>query len=170
MFDKHRITLCALLLVCLSVRGTAQVQAGRIVGTVVDPTGAAVPEASITVTEVQTNIARTVSSSDRGEYAVTPLTPGIYQVKITKNGFRTVIRSGIELLVGQVAEVNISLALGDTSAVVEVDAQAPLIDSQSGTLGQVITTKQILDLPLNGRSFYELGRLTPGAALMPGIN
>src|SRR6266446_7372220 len=168
MFDKHRITLCALL-VCLSVRGMAQVQAGRIVGTVVDPTGAAVPEASITITEVQTNISRTVKSSERGEYAVTPLGPGIYQVKITRNGFRTVIRSGIELLVGQVADVDISLALGDTSAVVEVDAQAPLIDSQSGTLGQVITTKQILDLPLNGRSFYELGRLTPGAALMPGI-
>src|SRR5216110_1848471 len=137
MFDKHRIRSCALLMVCLSVRGMAQVQAGRIVGIVVDRTGAAVPEASITVTEVQTNIAHTVKSSERGEYAVTPLGPGIYQVKIT--------RSGIELLVGQVAEVDITLALGDTSTVVEVDAQAPLIDSQSGTLGQVITTKQILD-------------------------
>src|SRR5713226_7335794 len=171
MFVARRRS-CAWLLACvllLSSSGMAQVQAGRIVGTVVDPTGAAVPEASITVTEVQTNISRTVSSSERGEYAVTPLAPGIYQVKITRNGFRTVIRSGIELLVGQVAEVDITLALGDTSAVVEVDAQAPLIDSQSGTLGQVITTKQILDLPLNGRSFYELGRLTPGAALMPGI-
>src|SRR5712692_11623001 len=116
MFVTRRIKSCELLLACvllLSARVMAQVQAGRIVGTVVDPTGAAVPEASITVTEVQTNISRTVSSSERGEYAVTPLTPGIYQVKITRNGFRTVIRSGIELLVGQVAEVDITLALGD---------------------------------------------------------
>ncbi len=79
------------------------------------------------------------------------------------------IRSGIELLVGQVAQVDIVLALGDTSTVVEVDAQAPLVDTQSGTVGQVITTKEILDLPLNGRSFFELGRLPPGAALTPGI-
>src|SRR5712664_1935206 len=118
MFGTRRITSCALLLFCVSLRGMAQVQAGRIVGTVVDPTGAAVPQASITVTEVQTNISHTVSSSEKGEYAVTPLSPGIYQVKITRNGFRTVIRSGIELLVGQVAEVDIALALGDTSAVV----------------------------------------------------
>ena len=131
MIVSRRIMPCALMLACvllLSARGMAQVQAGRIVGTVVDPAGAAVPEASITVTDVQTNISHTVSSSEDGEYAVTPLAPGIYQVKITRNGFRTVIRSGIELLVGQVAEVDITLALGDTSAVVEVDAQAPLIE------------------------------------------
>jgi hypothetical protein len=163
---------CALLLACvllLSGRGVAQVQAGRIVGIVVDPTGSSVPDASITVTEVQTNISHTVSSSESGEYAVTPLAPGVYQVKITRDGFRSVIRSGIELLVGQVAQVDIVLALGDKGTVVEVYAQAPLVDSQSGTVGQVITTKEILDLPLNGRSFFELGRLTPGAALTPGI-
>ena len=173
MSSRCPVSLCrALLFVCFlafPIRGVAQVQAGRIVGIVVDPSGAAVPEASITVTEVQTNLSHTVTSSGNGEYAVTPLAPGIYQVKITRNGFRSVIRSGIELLVGQVAQVDIALALGDTSTVVEVDAQAPLVDTQSGTVGQVITTKEILDLPLNGRSFFELGRLTPGAAQTPGI-
>src|SRR5260370_13605706 len=98
MFVTRRITSCALLLACvllLSARGMAQVQAGRIVGTVVDPTGAAVPEASITVTEVQTNISHTVSSSENGGYAVTPLAPGIYQVKISMHGFRSVVRSRV---------------------------------------------------------------------------
>ena len=65
------------------------------------------------------------------------------------------------MLVWQVAQVDIVLALSDKSTVVEVHAQATLIDSQSGTVGQVITIKEIVDLPLNGRSFFELGRLTP---------
>jgi hypothetical protein len=147
----------------------AQVQTGRIVAVVVDPSGASVPGASITVTDVETNIPHVTTSGTGGEYVVTPLGPGIYQVTIKKDGFQTVVCNRIELQVGQTAQIDVQLSLGDTNTIVEVTTQAPLIDTQSGTLGQVITAKQILDLPLNGRSYYELGRLTPGASLTPGL-
>jgi hypothetical protein len=144
------------------------VQAGRIVGTVFDATKAAVPGAAVIVTDLNTNASHRVTTSSTGDYVVTPLNPGLYSVSATAPGFQTIVKNRIELQVGQVARVDMDLVVGETVTKIEVAAAVPLLDTDSGTLGQVINNQQIVSLPLNGRGFYELARLTPGAALLPG--
>jgi len=160
-----RIAISALI---ISLAAAAQVQSGRIVGTVTDPNGAVVPVAQITVTNAGTNQSQTVQSNETGVYVVTPLNPGLYSVKVTMQGFQTTTVNNVEIVVGQSARVDVALKLGETTTTVDVTGAAPLLDTESGTLGHVITNKQIVDLPLNGRSFYELARLLPGGALLPG--
>jgi len=145
----------------------AQVQSGRLVGTIYDQTHAAVPNAVVTVTNVATNLARRVATDAAGDYVVTPLDPGTYSVSATAQGFQTTVRGAIELTVGLAARVELELRLGEATAEVRVTSEAPLLTTESGTLGQVISNTQITDLPLNGRSFTELARLTPGATLLP---
>ena len=152
----------------LPVEAAAQVQAGRIVGTVHDPSKAVLPNASIVVTEVATNLSTTVVTDERGGYVVTPLNPGVYKVTVTSPGFQTTVVNSVEVQIGQSARVNVELSLGTVTENTVVTSDTPLLDTESGTLGHVVTNAQIVNLPLNGRSFYELARLTPGAALLPG--
>lgn len=163
-----RIVLVFLVAVFTATSIQAQVQAGRIVGTVFDSTKSAVPGAAITVTEIDTNLVHRVTANTNGDYVVTPLNPGSYKVSVSASGFQTLLKNNIELQVGQVARVDADLVVGDTVTTVEVSADVPLLDTDSATLGQVINNQQIVNLPLNGRSFYELARLTPGAVLLPG--
>jgi hypothetical protein len=160
-----RLFLCAIVAAqCLLF---AQVQAGRIVGTIYDPQHAAVPGATVTIAEASTNLARKVTADGNGDYVVTPLQPGTYSLSATSAGFQTTIRNGIELTVGQAARVDLELKIGETSSQVQVTTEASLLSTESATLGQVLSTQQISDLPLNGRKFTELGRLTPGVILLP---
>ena len=144
----------------------AQLQGARIVGTIFDPQHAGIPGATVTVTNIATNVARTASTDREGNYVVTPLDPGIYKVTAAVSGFQTTVREGIELTVGQVARVELTLAISSLATEVLVTTQTPLLNTESATLSQVITNEQIVDLPLNGRSFHELARLTPGVALL----
>ena len=152
----------------LAAAGLAQIQTGRIVGTVYDPNKAVVPNASITVTHHATGVARKAASNEIGGYVVPALDPGVYDVSVTAAGFRTTVRSGVEMQVGRDLLLDLELVLGETSAVVEVTSEIPLLSSESGTLGHVMTNQQIIDLPLNGRGFNELARLTPGVVSLPG--
>jgi hypothetical protein len=161
--------LAACFLLCLyPAAAWGQVQAGRIVGTVTDPNKAVVPNASVTVTNKATNQTLSVKTNTTGDYVITPLEPGLYSVRVAAAGFQTAVAESVEVLVGQSARADVELRIGQTSTSVEVTAAAPLLDSESGTLGHVINNTEIVNLPLNGRSFYELARLTPGAALLPG--
>ena len=144
----------------------AQLQGARIVGTIYDPQHAGIPSVTVTVTNVATNVARTAATDREGNYVVTPLDPGIYRVTAAVTGFQTTVRENVELTVGQAARVELVLAIGALSSEVLVTTQAPLLNTESATLSQVITKDQIVDLPLNGRSFHELARLTPGVALL----
>jgi hypothetical protein len=146
----------------------AQVQSGRIVGTVYDPNRAVVPNAKVVITNTATNQPHTLTTSSTGDFVMTPVDPGVYRVEVTAPGFGTAAINNVEVIVGQSARVDVELKLGDTSTRIEVTAAAALLNTESGTLGQEVTNKQIVDLPLNGRSFYELARLTPGATLLPG--
>jgi hypothetical protein len=146
----------------------AQVQAGRIVGTVYDPNHAVVPNAAVVITNVGTNQAQSLVTNHAGEFVLTPVNPGMYRVEVGAKGFGSTIVNNVEVIVGQSARVDVDLRIGDVSTRVDVAAAAPLLNTESGTLGQEITNKQIVDLPLNGRSYYELARLTPGATLLPG--
>src|SRR5260370_41901169 len=104
----------------------AQVQAGRMVGTIYDPQHAAVPGAIVTVTDVATNISKRATADSAGDYAVTPLDPGGYSISPTAPGFQTTIRGGIELVVGQAARVDLELRIGETSTEVRGTADSPL--------------------------------------------
>jgi hypothetical protein len=146
----------------------AQLNAGRIVGAVGDPSHAAVPRATVVVTDAATGLSVTVTTSERGDYVVTPLNPGVYRVTVTLDGFQTALVEAVEVQVGQSARVDVELKMGVVTESTIVTAGMPLLDTESGTLGHLVTNTQIVNLPLNGRSFYELARLTPGAVLLPG--
>ena len=146
----------------------AQLNAGRIVGSVTDPSHAAAPAATVVVTDTATSLSVTVTSNERGDFVVTPLNPGVYRVTVTLDGFQTTVVESVEVQVGQSARVDAELRLGAVTESTIVTSGTPLLDTESGTLGHVVTNTQIVNLPLNGRSFYELARLTPGAVLLPG--
>src|SRR6266404_75476 len=161
------LTLTALSLI-LSQGLWGQIQTGRISGTIYDPNKAVVPNATVTVTNKATNVAQKIVSNETGGYVVPALNPGLYDVGVTAPGFRTTVRSGVEMLVGKDLLLDMDLVLGETNTVVEVTSEVPLLNSESGSLGHVMSNNQIVDLPLNGRGFNELARLTPGVVLLPG--
>jgi hypothetical protein len=158
--------LVALLLSACAV--FAQIQTGRIAGTFYDPNKAVVPNATVTVTNIETKVAQKVLTKGAGEYVVPALNPGLYEIHVSANGFRTVVQNGVEMQVGKDLLLDFDLTLGETSSVIEVNSTIPLLNSESGSLGHVMTNRQIVDLPLNGRGFNELARLTPGVVLLPG--
>ena len=162
-----RIALLTVLFIVGGATAHAQLQSGRILGTVFDPQKAGIPGATVTVTNLATNIARTAVTDSEGNYVITPLDPGTYSVGAEVPGFQKAVREGLVLTVGQSARVELSLNLGSLSTEVQVVAEVPLLNTESATLSQVITNEQIVDLPLNGRGFHELARLTSGVALLP---
>ena len=162
-----RVQMITVLCLLGGANAFAQLQSGRIVGTVLDPQKAGIPGATVTVTNVATNIARSVVTDGEGNYVVTPLDPGTYRVTAEVPGFQKTVREGLVLEVGQSARVELALDLSTLSTEVQVTADVPLLNTESATLSQVITNEQIVDLPLNGRGFHELARLTSGVALLP---
>ena len=160
--------LSLLLTVALAAPAWSQVQTGRIVGNVRDAQQATVPRANVTVTSSATGQAVNVTTNDRGDYVVTPVNPGFYRVTVAMTGFQTAVVNAVEVPVGQSVRVDVELKVGALAETAEVTAASPLLDTESGSLGHHVTNRQLVDLPLNGRSFYELARLTPGAAGLPG--
>lgn len=165
---RKRAAALLFLSVVLTATAWAQVQTGRIVGTVIDAQKAALPNATVTVTGAATNQSVTVSANERGDFVAPSLNPGLYRVTVSSAGFQTTVINSVEVQVGQSARVDVEMKVGEVSSTIEVTSSAPLLDTESGTLGHVVTNTQIVNLPLNGRSYYELARLTPGAALLPG--
>ncbi|MBV9442967.1 MAG: carboxypeptidase regulatory-like domain-containing protein, partial [Acidobacteriaceae bacterium] len=146
----------------------AQVESGRIVGTVTDPNKAIIPGATVAVTNQATHETTRVTTNGDGDYTVTPLNPGVYGVNISAPGFQTAQIEKLEVQVNQSVRADVQLQIGSTATTVEVTAAAPLLNTEQGSLGTVVTNKEIVNLPLNGRSFYDLAKLTPGAATLPG--
>ncbi|MBS1874347.1 MAG: carboxypeptidase regulatory-like domain-containing protein [Acidobacteria bacterium] len=148
-------------LMCLFTAMALGQTAGSITGEVKDQSGALVPNATITVTNTATNVARTTETNTSGIYAFPSLVPGVYQVKATASGFETVITNGIELQVQQTARVDFSLKLGQATQTVEVAASAAQLSTEDATVGTVIEQTRIMELPLNGRSYFSLVGLSP---------
>ena len=145
----------------------AQIAAGEITGIITDQAGMPVPGATVTVTDVDTNIPRIVTSSKQGVYTAPSLSPGMYRVQIELPGFKLVRREGIRLSTGEKARIDVALAVGDVREEVTVTADAPIVRVETASLGTVIEHEQVVQLPLNGRSFITLASLAPGVAL-PG--
>src|SRR4051812_31876415 len=128
--------VCTSLFTCVLF---GQIQTGRIVGTVYDPNKAVVPKAAVTITNKGTNVAIRTATNETGRYVVPSLDAGIYDVSVTAPGFRTSVEAGIEMEVGKDLLVDVDLVLGETTSVVEVTAAAPLLNSESGSVGHVMT-------------------------------
>ena len=145
-----------------AVCAVAQIGTGSINGSVVDQSGAVVPEVKITVTNVDRDVRRVVFSTATGDYTVTDLLPGNYSITAEKAGFQITSIPAFELQVDQNARMDIALHVGQTTQTVSVSGHAVVLETSSATVGHVIDTQQIEDLPLNGRNFLDLATLGPG--------
>ncbi len=134
---------------------------GQITGEVKDPSGAFIPNASVTVTNTATNAARSTTTNSDGIYSFPDLTPGVYQVKVMSPGFDIVVKANVELQVQQSERVDFDLIVGQSTQTIEVGANTALLATDNATVGTVIEQQRIIDLPLNGRSFFSLVALSP---------
>src|ERR1700733_11937001 len=156
------------LLTSLSVSG--QQITGSIRGTVSDPSGAIVRAATVTAKQIETGLTRVAITDRQGEYVLVELPIGHYQLEVQATGFQKYLQQGISLDVNQTATVDIHLRLGPETQQVEVSANAALVQSTVSSLGQTVMEREILDLPLDGRNFSQLGVLQPGVVpLTPGL-
>src|SRR5437016_2384616 len=144
---------------CLSL---AQTSTATILGTVKDTSGALIPGVSITVKHTESGLTRTVVSGERGGYNVPLLPVGPYELTTTMPGFKQVVRSGVNLVVGQEAVIDLTLEVGANAEQVTVTEEAPLVNTTLSSTSGLITEQQVKDLPLNGRSFDRLLELNAG--------
>src|SRR5215472_8218697 len=155
------IVLCLLFLFPATL--IAQVDRGSIVGAITDPSGARVSGAQVTLTNRETNQLTRVTSNDAGDYKADLLRIGTYSIAVEKQGFQRAVESAVEIVVNQAARVDFALRIGSVSQTAEVSAAAPLLETESSSLGTVETQRRISSLPLNGRNFIQLAYLGPGA-------
>src|SRR5215467_8777256 len=160
---KQILLVCGMFLLagCLQP-GAAQTLDTGILGNVTDPSGAAVSGAAVTITQAATGVTKTAATDTGGRYEVRYLTPGEYTVEVKAQGFRSERQTGIVIQIGQLAPINFALQVGNVVETVDVTASAPLLRTENATLGEVVASERIVNLPLNGRSFVQLSTLTPG--------
>jgi hypothetical protein len=140
----------------------AQTFYGSIVGTVTDDSGAIVPEASVTLSNLGTSERRELSTDALGNYQFVNLVPGRYRLDVAKTGFRRLTRDEILVEVQNTVRFDVSLTVGDVGQVVEVKAETPLLQTESSALGQVVESRAVQQMPLNGRNVLNLVALVPG--------
>lgn len=160
-------TLCGLSLLLLGLVAlvgnvVAQTNRASISGTVKDAQGAVVAEAEITVTNANTGISRQVKTNNDGVYSVPLLEVGTYTIVVSKSGFQTAKRENVALQTATESGIDFELTIGNVSAEVTITSEAPLVQTQNGERGTVITGREITELPLSGRNFTQLATLTPG--------
>src|ERR1700730_5944790 len=157
-----------LLIVYLSVLCLSPAMYGQAIGSfsgnVADKTGAAISGALVTATSQGTGISRAATTDDTGHYLIPLLPVGVYTLRVEFKGFQTVESKDVKLQVDEAREVDFTLALSSVSSTIEVSAAAVAVETSNPSLGQVITSQQVTQLPLNGRDFVQLATLTTGTA------
>ena len=156
------------LLVLFTPAASAQLTTADILGTVTDPTGAVVPNASISLTNLGTSEGRTGRSNSSGDFIFTLLPVGHYSITVKASGFQASVTKDLAVEAGDRARADVQLQVGSESTVVEVTASTPLLQADSATVSSTVTAKAVQDLPLNGRNFVQLVQLVPGANEGPG--
>jgi len=165
--QKHWVILSALL-VLTTPWVAAQQSTATLAGTVSDETGAVLPGVEITVRNVENGSTRDVITGDTGQFRVTNLAPGEYELRAQLPGFQTAVRSEIGLNVGRSPSLNLTLSVGSVSEEVIVTGDAPLVDTLTSTVRELVDDRKIRDLPLNGRSFDQLALLQAGVVAHRG--
>ncbi len=164
MRERLWVSVVVVLLVLVPV-ASAQKVSGTITGVVTDDSGAVVADASVTVTSTQTGATRTSHTNAEGSFSFPELNPGVYNITVTKQGFKKVQEKNIELHVSDITSLPIKLPLGAVAETVVVEATAVQVETQTGTVGNVVNGQEVRELPLNGRNFVQLTTLMPGAAV-----
>ena len=136
---------------------------GSIVGSVVDPSGSSVPSAAVRIVNAGTGVARETTTDERGNFTTVSLIPGVYNVEVKAPNFQTQMQENLRLDVSGTLNLTFRLTVGQVSETVSVQAEAELLKSTEGVISTVIDNTKVVELPLNGRNFNNLVRLTPGA-------
>ncbi|MBI3684714.1 MAG: TonB-dependent receptor [Acidobacteria bacterium] len=158
-----RVGPCVLLLVIAAGTLFPQAQSGTIVGTVTDPAGAVIASAKVTLVNEGTRFTRVVATNESGQYVAYSVPTGAYSITAEQSGFQKLVRGGVQLTAADTLRVDLQLSVGSVQETVEVRAQAPLLQSQTATVSSLVSNQQIVEMPLNGRTFTALLRLSPGA-------
>ena len=160
--DFRLILLLGAMIVLFAAQGLAQ--EATIVGTVTDPSGAAVANAKVTVANVETGVSKQYSTNDAGQFAAVDIHIGHYDVKVETSGFKTAERKGIVLQVGDRQRADFQLAVGGSQEMVTVEANTIAVQADTGEVSNVVTGQQIENISVNGRGIYQLAALAPGAS------
>src|SRR5688572_16518109 len=159
---------CWLLLLVVLLAGAApalaQLPTGTVLGTVRDSANAVIPGATLTAVNTETGAMRNAVSGDDGTYRFAAMPVGRWELRASLDGFRTAIRGGLTLTVGQEAVVNFTLEVGALTETVSVTSEAPLVNTTSASLGALVDAQAVSELPLNGRNYIDLTFLQPGIA------
>jgi len=167
---KFRIFASVLLPLCLISAALAQRISGSIRGSVIDPSGAVVQRAQVSAQHTETGLVRSVATNKDGVYLIVELPVGHYLIEVEAKGFRKYVQEGISVDVNEAVNVPIKLSVGTESQQVQVTAEGQLIQSTVTSLCKVVSEREVVDLPLNGRNFSQLGTLQPGVMpVTPGL-
>ena len=162
----HSVACLVLLISFLGIVGTehayAQQATALLIGTVKDPSGAVVSGAGVTLKNSETNVKRTTTTNKDGDFLFTLIPVGVYEVQIDQQGFSKYLRKGITLQINQNARLDVQLAVGASTQILEVTGDVTQVDTVSATLGNVETSQRIVDLPLVERDAFQLGLLQAG--------
>jgi hypothetical protein len=169
MEARNSVVAAFAIVAMLGFATAAFAQTAQLTGTVTDKSGAVVPDAKITATNVATGVARSATTNASGNYLITALLPGNYQITTGASGFKQVAQGPVAFAVDQVARIDFVLDIGEVRETVEVSATAALLDSETSTVGTVIENQQVAQLPLNGRDPVNLLALSPGIRPQSGF-
>ncbi len=158
----QHLTLLLLLLFTLTNVSKAQESSGKVVGTVVDQNGGVVPGAKVTVTNTGTKVSRDTITDGDGSFQVISVPVGTYQVSIERTGFKKAVSEPQKLNINQTLKFDINLEVGSQAEVVEVSSAPSLVETANPTLGQTVSERSVVNLPLNGRNVLDLALLQPG--------
>jgi hypothetical protein len=164
MVSVIRISMCLFIICVVSSFALAQEFRGSISGRVTEASGAAVPGATVTIINVATNTTTTAITNESGDYLVLFLNPGHYAVTVEANGFKKIVRHGIEIRVGDRRALDLTLEVGAVADTVNITSDAPLLDTNTASAGQVIDRRRISELPLSDGNPFVLARLAAGVA------
>src|SRR6266542_5367275 len=166
---KLRFCLVFFSLSFLLSSAVAQIQNGQFTGTVADPSGAAIPGANVTVTNLGTNLSVTSRTNDAGLYSAREMPLGTYKITVEAKGFKTTTDNNIVLNAGTTQHVDFKLQVGQAASVVEVTGEVAAVNTEDSKLANTVNIEQVANLPLNGRNVYDLIQLSPGAVNVRGV-
>src|SRR3984893_18063192 len=167
-----RLQFCLVVfaVLALSLSAFAQVQNGQFTGTVSDPTGAAIANAKVTVTNPATQLNLTTTTNSSGNYTVKELPIGTYKLTVEAPGFKSVSNTGVQANAGTIAHVDFKMQIGKASEVIEVTGEAANVNTEYSKLATTVSSTQINNLPLNGRNVFDLIQLSAGAVNVNGVD
>jgi len=162
------LLFAAVLVLATSLSVSAQSTYGTVDGTVVDPSGASVPAAEVTLTNTGTQEKHTQPTGNEGAYQFVNVIPGVYRLDVEKTGFKHYKHENVIVQVQQDTHIDATLTVGQQSETVEVTAETPLLQAETSSLGQVVDQRKADELPLNGRNIFNLITISPGAVAQGG--